>query len=88
MCVCVIGAGYSSVIRSPVGIRLVELRKGSVCHHWEFLAEKPPTEFVVSIDAVPHLVIDNDVELVVVVEDSAGAIVKRKFLPDELRRSY
>jgi len=86
-CVCLIGAGYRSVIRSAVGIRLVELRKGSVCHHWEFLAENLPTEFVISIDAVPHLVIDNDVEMVVVVEDSAGAVLKRKFLPDELRGS-
>ena len=84
---CVIGAGYSSVIRSAVGIRLVELRKDSVCHHWEFLAENPPTEFVVSIDDVPHLAIDNDVEMVVVVEDNAGVILKRKFLPDELHGS-
>jgi len=75
------------VVRSAVGLRLVELRKGSVCHHWEFLAENPPTEFIVVIDDVRHLVIENEVELIVVVEDSAGAILKRKLLPDELRTS-
>lgn len=75
------------MVRSAVGLRLVELRKGSVCHHWEFLAENPPTEFIVVIDDVRHLVIENEVELIVVVEDSAGAILKRKLLPDELRTS-
>jgi len=78
---------YSSVVRSTVGLRLVELRKGSVCHHWEFLTENPPTEFTISIDDVRHLVIEKDVEMVVVVEDSAGAILKRKLLPDELHTS-
>ena len=75
------------MVQSAVGIRLVELRKGSVCHHWEFLAENPPTEFTICIDDVHHLVIENDVEVVVVVEDSAGAILKRKLLPDELHAS-
>jgi len=78
---------YSNVVWSAVGLRLIELRKGSVCHHWEFLAENPPTEFTISIDDVHHLTIENDVEVVVVVEDSAGAVLKRKLLPDELRTS-
>jgi len=78
---------YSSVVRSAVGLRLVELRKGSVCHHWEFLAENPPTEFTISINDVRHLVIENDVEVVVVVEDNSGAMLKRKLLPNELRTS-
>jgi len=75
------------VVRSAVGLRLVELRKGSVCHHWEFLTENPPTEFTVSVDDLHHIKIENDVELVVVVEDSAGAILKRKLLLDELHAS-
>lgn len=75
------------MVRSAVGLRLIELRKGSVCHHWEFLAENPLTEFTVSLDEVRHVTVENDVELVVVVEDDAGAVFKRKLLPDELRAS-
>jgi len=82
--VCVV---YSAVVRSAAGLRLVELRKGSVCHHWEFLAENAPTEFTVSIDDVRHLVIENDAEMVVVVVDTDGAILKRRLLPNELRTS-
>jgi len=78
---------YSSRVRSAVGLRLVELRKGSVCHHWEFLTDNPPTEFTVSIDDLRHIMIENDVEIVVAVEDSAGAVLKRKLLLDELHAS-
>jgi len=62
------------------------LRKGSVCHHWEFPAESPPTEFTVNVDDVRrHLVIDKDVmELVIVAVDSSGDILKQKLLPDDL----
>jgi len=75
------------MVRSAVGLRLIELRKGSVCHHWEFLAEHPPMEFAISIDEVRHLTVENDVDLVVVVEDNDGTVIKRKLSPDELRVS-
>ena len=75
----------STVVRSAAGLRLIELRQGSVCHHWEFFADNPPTEFTVSIDELRHLVIENDVEMVVVVEDNDGTMLKQKLLPDELR---
>jgi len=58
-----------------------------VCHHWEFLTDNPPTEFTVSIDDLRHIMIENDVEIVVAVEDSAGAVLKRKLLLDELHAS-
>jgi len=77
----------SNVVRSAVGLRLVELRKGSVCHHWEFLAESPPTEFAVSVDGLRHLAIENEADIVVVALDSDGAILKRKLVPDQLRTS-
>ena len=77
----------SNVVWSAAGLRLIELRKGSVCHHWEFLAENPPTEFTISIDEMRQLTVDNDMELVIVVEDSSGAVLKRKLLPDELHTS-
>jgi len=81
VCMC---ARCSSVVRSAAGLRLVELRQGSVCHHWEFLTDSPPTEFTINVNDVRHLVVENDVEMVVVVEDSSGVILKRKLLPDDL----
>jgi len=83
LCVCV----YSNVVSSAVGLRLIELRNACVCHHWEFIAENPPTEFTISIDEVRHLTIESDMEVVVVVEDSAGTVLKRKLSPDELHMS-
>jgi len=78
---------FSNVVQSAGGLRLIELRRGSVCHHWEFLSENPPTEFTVSIDDLRHLVIESDVEFIVVVVDDAGMILKRKVSLDELRVS-
>jgi len=85
VCVSVCVCGCSSTIRSSAGLRLVELRKGSVCHHWEFVADNGPTEFIVNIDEVRHLVVENDTEVVVVAQDDSGAILKCKLLPHCLR---
>ena len=42
--------GGSMAIRSPNGLRLIELRSkqhDQVCKHWEFLDENPPTSYMI-----------------------------------------
>ncbi|XP_059144245.1 uncharacterized protein LOC131931460, partial [Physella acuta] len=68
-------------IKSPVGIRIVELRtdpEGSVFHHWEFLNQAPPTEFVLHRSKVSNLPADVPT-ITILAEDSFGNILKKRF---------
>jgi len=57
-----------------------------VGHHWEFLDESPPTEFEVFIDDLRHLVVpDNGAEMVLLVEDDHGNVLKRRVTSSVLR---
>ncbi|KAI0210199.1 hypothetical protein LSAT2_005057 [Lamellibrachia satsuma] len=74
-------------ISSQSGLRLVELRNhdnGTVVHHWEFLHDDPPTEFMVSLDKVKDVLPNDSVEYSVLVEDSCGNITKKKYHLDDL----
>lgn len=72
----------SNVVTCKNGIRIVELRflpEGCVCHHWEFPDENPPAEFAVCVDDLHNLAMpENGVEMVLLAEDDAGNVMKRR----------
>ena len=69
------------------GIRLIELRSqpgGVVFHHWEFLQDKPPTEFILKPSQIPNLASDVTV-IGILIEDNEGNILKKKLHIEELQ---
>lgn len=78
-----------NLIRCPSGLRLIELRTvpdGAVFHHWEFLHNPPPVQFVLNPEEIhefsPGVIGGGEIGLLV--EDDAGNILKKKITLSDL----
>ncbi|KAL4223299.1 hypothetical protein ACF0H5_016770 [Mactra antiquata] len=67
-------------LKACYGFRLVELRsnpEGEVFHHWEFLSETPPTEFVLKQSRVKNVPAEAKT-VTIFAEDNFGSVLKKK----------
>lgn len=74
-------------IRCPSGLRLIELRTvpdGAVFHHWEFLHDPPPVQFILDPEEIREFAPGIGGEIGLLAEDDAGNILKKKITLSDL----
>lgn len=76
-----------NLIRCPSGLRLIELRTvpdGAVFHHWEFLHNPPPVQFILDPEEIREFAPGIGGEIGLLAEDDAGNILKKKITLSDL----
>ena len=74
-------------IKASAPLRLVELRsipEGIVFHHWEFLHDKPPSEFQLRLSEIEELY-PNGTEFTMLAEDNYGNLLKRRLKMEDIQ---
>ncbi|XP_076434651.1 uncharacterized protein LOC143274664 [Babylonia areolata] len=74
-------------IKTDSGLRMIELRndaEGMVFHHWEFLTDTPPTQFMLKRSRMKDIP-ENCTVVVVLAEDCYGNIMKKRISLDQIQ---